>query len=339
MKKQNRGISLISLIITIIVIIILAAIVIFSGMGTPEKAQLAEGIQDNTVTTIKNNLKIGDYVLYEGDTNNSYTLDSSLTGFASENGKELKPETTTWRVWDKKADGTIIIMPTSSVNTFSLCGAIGFVNSVDVIENICDIYANETYGVTANDIRSLKIEDLEDEKVSSNMKTARDNYDGDGSFPQYGKTNVDKYGGNGYTEGTFYIKKDGVTIIKEPNVASSTNPIILTQTSYENTSPVWNKYNESEKDTYGTLLGRTYGWLASPRVGLSSSWADFFVPIANQKKIETNNLCSSDSNYSWGESLGVRPLVSLSPTLQIDTSDTTRDGSTSKKAWQLIKSN
>ncbi len=46
MKNQNQGISLISLIITIIVIIILAAIVIFSGMGTPEKAQLSAVISD-----------------------------------------------------------------------------------------------------------------------------------------------------------------------------------------------------------------------------------------------------------------------------------------------------
>ena len=46
MKKQDRGISLISLIITIIVIIILVAIVIFSGMGTPEKAQLSAVISD-----------------------------------------------------------------------------------------------------------------------------------------------------------------------------------------------------------------------------------------------------------------------------------------------------
>ena len=46
MKKKNRGISLISLIITIIVIIILAAIVIFSGMGTPENTQLSAVISD-----------------------------------------------------------------------------------------------------------------------------------------------------------------------------------------------------------------------------------------------------------------------------------------------------
>ena len=46
MKKQDRGISLISLIITIIVIIILAAIVTFSGMGTQEKAKLYAVIRD-----------------------------------------------------------------------------------------------------------------------------------------------------------------------------------------------------------------------------------------------------------------------------------------------------
>ena len=44
--KKDFGISLISLIITIIVIIILAAIVIFSGMGTPEKAQLSAVVSD-----------------------------------------------------------------------------------------------------------------------------------------------------------------------------------------------------------------------------------------------------------------------------------------------------
>lgn len=45
-KEGKSGISLISLIITIIVVIILAAVVIFSGMDTPEKAQLSKVISD-----------------------------------------------------------------------------------------------------------------------------------------------------------------------------------------------------------------------------------------------------------------------------------------------------
>ena len=46
MEKQNKGISLISLIITIIVIIILAAIVIFNGLDTPESARYAKFTND-----------------------------------------------------------------------------------------------------------------------------------------------------------------------------------------------------------------------------------------------------------------------------------------------------
>ena len=43
---KNQGISLISLIITIIVIIILAAIVIFTGLGTPDSAQFSSFCND-----------------------------------------------------------------------------------------------------------------------------------------------------------------------------------------------------------------------------------------------------------------------------------------------------
>lgn len=40
--QRNSGISLISLIIVIIVIIILAAIVIYMGLATPDKAKFAK---------------------------------------------------------------------------------------------------------------------------------------------------------------------------------------------------------------------------------------------------------------------------------------------------------
>lgn len=46
MKQLKKGISLISLIITIIVIIILAAIVIFTGLNTPDRANFARFVQN-----------------------------------------------------------------------------------------------------------------------------------------------------------------------------------------------------------------------------------------------------------------------------------------------------
>ena len=291
------------------------------------------------VATVSNTLEIGDYVVYEGNANNSYTLDSNLTGYDSENGKELKPVSTTWRVWDKKADGTIVIMPTSPVNSFYLQGEKGFVNSLNIIENVCKIYANEEYGVTADKVKSLKIEDLEDESVSSNMKTVRDNYQkDDDSHPQYGETNAEQYGNSGYTSGKFYIETDGITIRSTPNIASSSNPIVLKQTYYNNSSPAWNNCGNSKlsSTTYGTLLGITMSWLASPCVDLYSSGAGFIVRGAYSSRVGGANLYSPGGGAGMGR-YGVRPLVSLNATLQIDTNDTTRDGSTAEKAWKLIK--
>ena len=46
MKKNNLGISIITLIITIIVIIILASIVLFSGLDTPEQAAVARFVTE-----------------------------------------------------------------------------------------------------------------------------------------------------------------------------------------------------------------------------------------------------------------------------------------------------
>lgn len=53
---KNQGISLITLIITIIVIIILAAIVIFTGLGTPDSANFATFCQnvDNVQSAVLN---------------------------------------------------------------------------------------------------------------------------------------------------------------------------------------------------------------------------------------------------------------------------------------------
>ena len=296
-------------------------------------------VSNYKVATVANTLEIGDYVSYTADASNSYTLDSELTGYASENGKILTPASTTWRVWDKKSDGTVVIVPTGPVNKFYLSGAKGFVNSVDIIESVCDLYTNSELGITTNDIRSMKIEDLEDERVSSNMISVRDNYQKDSSsYPQYGETNAEQYGNSGYTSGSFYTESDGVTIRKTPNVASSTNPIVIRQTYYYNGSPIWNNLENSKfsSATYGTLLGISSGWLASPCVDLDSSYAYFYVRVAFSSCVNAYDLYYSHGGVG-GNSYGVRPLVSLGSMLQVNTGDTARDGSTSAKAWKIIK--
>ena len=92
----------------------------------------------------------------------------------------------------------------------------------------------------------------------------------------------------------------------------------------------------SSNSTVVGILGSSYGWLASQCVNLYSSFADFYVRNAGSSGVYAYGLCSSGGDES-SLSRGVRPLVSLGSMLQIDTSDAARDGSTSAKAWKIIK--
>ena len=80
---KNQGISLISLIITIIVIIILAAIVIFTGLGTPDSAQFSSFCQqvDNVYMAVTDefaDLKVKHAVSGDYRTNEQIYLEIAL---------------------------------------------------------------------------------------------------------------------------------------------------------------------------------------------------------------------------------------------------------------------
>lgn len=112
--KKDKGISLISLIITIIVIIILAAIVIYTGLNTPDRANFAKFTQqvDNIQTAINEEYfkKVEKYatehktrtesqIYYiiasgkEDDVDVNTTLENVRTGTVEELGLYLRPDT------------------------------------------------------------------------------------------------------------------------------------------------------------------------------------------------------------------------------------------------------
>ena len=283
--------------------------------------------------SLADRIKIGDYVSYTGD--GSYKLDSTLTGYSSTSGTTLTPASTTWRVWDIEEDGTVVIMPTAPVNTVHLSGGTGWVNAEMVLDGVCQIYTNSSLGVTAEDIESLRIEDLE--ARSSTLVTTRNNYQATStSYPAYGETNYQQYN-KYYTSGTFYAKYNATTgknEVVKGGINASTTPVELLQTAYYASNPTWNSITNSNFSglTYGDLLGTTYGWLASPCVDLGSSSAAFHVHIARSSDVGRSGLCYSDGG-SYSPSNGVRPLVSLGSELQIEDGD----GKTTSTAWVLSK--
>ena len=458
MKKQNRGISLISLIITIIVIIILAAIVIFSGMGTPEKAQLsavisdidnvqtavdqahygfyteksvagevwtksqfyeavatgetnrdnltgtgivpiskdgmvkmtlpnyegrswgvavedidehtqvgsvvlypgfesngkiystlldvqndgrdtqlADGIQSSGTVKLADLLEVGDYVEYIPDTA-EYTTDTNNTGYTS--AQTFKTQTKDWRVVYKNTEtGEVLLTTNGIVNDGTyLQGTKGYFRGPTELNNICKaLYSNSSLGITA---RSMTIEDLNKACNYTPSEPVRYAYYPNGTTFTEGDTTIE-YNGKTYTKtahvsgsAKFYTSdgggvektdSDGFTY-REPE---ANNPVYVTQT--------WYHYTPSSKNsTVGSILGSPEGFLASPCVGLISSYAGFTVRYARSSLVDTYDLYDS-FGYTDSYGPGVRPLVSLGSMLQIDSSDTSRDGSTSAKAWKIIK--
>ena len=427
MKKQKQGISLISLIITIIVIIILAAIVIFSGMGTPEKAQLSDvidgrtsqltdGIQSSmTVTNVKittdvagtvdagtnvtdgttlyisfdasengtpvtvtpslpyaittngdyeftltnasgktkthkvsvtnykvptiaDKVKVGDYVEYIPDTA-EYTTDTNNTGRTST--QTLNTETKDWRVLYVNSETGEVLLTTNGIvnNGTYLQGKKGYFRGPTELNNICKaLYSNSSLGITA---RSMTIEDLNKAYNYTPSEPTRYAYypkettfaEGDTTIEYNGKTYTKTSHGDStakfYTSDGGGIEKtdgDGFTY-REPEAG---NPVYVTQTYY-------GYYNPSlSNSTVGSILGNSWGWLASPCVGIDSSYAIFGVRRADGGGVNVDFLYYS-IGFTNSYSNGVRPLVSLGSMLQIDTSDTARDGSMSAKAWKIIK--
>lgn len=316
--------------IVIISLIILLVIIIFTVILKP--------------STIADKVKIGDYINYVADTNNSYMLNKDITGDYETDGTKVTPEHARWRVWDIKEDGTVIIAPETAMTEVTLRGSTGFINGINVIENVCDIYANEElYGVSATDIRSMKLEDLEDTNRSSNIIKFRDNFEKDSdTYPQYGETNVEQYGNNGYTEGIFYTEEDSLTITSTPRVASETNPIVLKQTYYNSMNEEklygslgWNSLqyeNPGQKGTYGNLLQDGLLWLASPCVKCyeSGAWFGFFDVSSNI--IDAESLVDSDG-HNFSSTRKVCPLISLSPSLKISGGN----GKAASTAWEITK--
>ena len=458
-KKSSKGISLISLIITIIVIIILAAIVIFSGMGTPEKAQLSavisdidnvqtavdqayyglyteksvagevwtksqfyeavatgetdrenltgtgivpiskdamvkmslpnyegrkwgvavEDVDENTqvgsvvlypgfetngkiystlldvqndgrseqiaegikpeVIKIADMVKVGDYVEYVPD-NSTYTTDTNNTGWTS--AQTLSTEQKDWRVLYVNSETGEVLLATNGIvndDTF-LQGIKGYFRGPTELNNICkELYSNSALGITA---RSMTIEDSNKAcNYTPSEPTTRYAYYPIGTTFADGDTTIE-YNGNTYTKtayrsstAKFYTSDGGGIektdsdgfIYREPQ---TDKPVYITETRYY--------YNPSSKNsTVGNILGTNFSWLASTCVvpNIYLTYFEMYL-IRSDRTFEGNLGYTSSGNLGAGRS-GVRPVVSLGSKLKIDTSDTTRDGSTSAKAWKIIK--
>ncbi len=296
------------------------------------------------VPTIADKVKVGDYVEYIPDTA-EYTTNTNNTGYTS--AQTFKTQSKDWRVLYKNTETGEVLLTTNGIvndgtgeknEKMCLVGTKGYFRGQTELNNICKaLYSNSSLGITA---RSMTVEDLNKACNYTPSESIRYAYYPNGTTFAEGDTTIE-YNDKIYTKtahasstAKFYtsdgggIEKtdsDGFTY-REPEAG---NPVYITQTYYSYTP-------SSKNSTVGSILGSSYGWLASPCVNLLSSYARFGVRRANSGRVNADLLYISDGS-TLSTSYGVRPLVSLGSMLQIDTGDTARDGSTSAKAWKIIK--
>ena len=297
------------------------------------------------VPTIADKVKVGDYVEYIPDTA-EYTTNTNNTGYTS--AQTFKTQSKDWRVLYKNTETGEVLLTTNGIvndgtgeknEKMCLVGTKGYFRGQTELNNICKaLYSNSSLGITA---RSMTVEDLNKAcNYTPSEPTTRYAYYPIGTTFAEGDTTIE-YNDKIYTKtahasstAKFYtsdgggIEKtdsDGFTY-REPEAG---NPVYITQTYYSYTP-------RSKNSTVGSILGSSYGWLASPCVDLYSTRAYFNVRGASSSSVNAYFLYNS-SGSADSLSYGVRPLVSLGSMLQIDTGDTARDGSTSAKAWKIIK--
>ena len=296
------------------------------------------------VPTIADKVKVGDYVEYIPDTA-EYTTDTNNTGYTS--AQTFKTQTKDWRVLYKNTETGEVLLTTNGIvndgtgeknDKMYLQGTKGYFRGPTELNNICKaLYSNSSLGITA---RSMTIEDLNKACNYTPSEPIRYAYYPKGTTFVEGDTTIE-YNGKTYTKTAYgyrtakFYTSDGGEIEKtdsdgftyrEPEAGK---PVYITQTYY-------NYIPSSKNSTVGSILGNSLGWLASPCVSLRSSFANFYVRYAGSSDVDASFLRNSDNGANRG-SRGVRPLVSLGSMLRIDTSDAARDGSTSAKAWKIIK--
>ncbi len=298
------------------------------------------------VPTIADKLKVGDYVEYIPDSA-EYTTDMNNTGYTS--SQTFKTQTKDWRVLYKNIEtGEVLLTTNGLVNDGTgdkndkmyLKGIKGYFRGEIELNKICStLYSNNALGMIA---RSMTIEDLNKacDYIPSTTPERYAYYPQGTTFNDEDKTI--EYNNNVYTKGAHYYygipkfySSDGGGVEETDSDGfkyrkpATNNPVYATETLYS--------YNVNSKNsTVGNILGSDYGWLASSCTNLASQYMRFDMRYAYDNYVNSAFLYRSNGD-AVTKNYGNRPVISINSAFQLDTNDTARDGSTSAKAWKLIK--
>ena len=295
--KQQKGITLIALIITIVVLLILAAVAI-SSIQNDGILHYAQNAADNWNKAAQNEANmLGDYMNYLNNMGSSSTSGTwTQNGTTVTNGKDTLAVGDTvkvqvgegtaeaysangysnWKVLGAENGQLLLVTAENVGDNLYLEGKEGYNTGIAQLTDRCDDYLNSTY---ATEARSIKVEDLN--RITGFIPS---------SYSGYGESYT-------YTSDFVHPTK---------GEASSSNPITEERTYY---------YYDTSSDeignvAYNLLFGGRY-WLASSYVEAYSSYAEFGLRCVYGGDVDYCFLWDSYDGASYDGEGGVRAVVSL----------------------------
>ena len=326
--KNNKGITLVALVVTIVVLLILAGVsinLVLGNNGIIAKAKdaetkSAEASQNdlkgmNALTEEMNNAlgekpkvdlskyKIGDYVNYKYDVVSSgYETKSEENGYGNQTIGQ-STETLKWRILNiDEAKGTVDLVsavPTS--NTVRFQGILGYNNGPYVMDKICEaLYSNNSRGIKA---RSIDLLDMEQHLTAAGI-AARN---ADSGAVKYGTTKT-------YTSNTKYPSLYANQKGAGPNITAADASAKITQPK---TDAGNDPYEESKAiATTEPTTDSSYGKASSTGLTLTQTYYDIdfnsenygdaasVLPAQPGYWVAARYVLADTKNASWGLRLG-----------------------------------
>lgn len=300
-------------------------------------------------------IKIGDYVNYTPDavstTDEKYTdLISKLgtySGSTENTTKTLTQESLNWRVLDI-VDGEVrLISETPTEKKIKLYGAKGYNNAVYLLDKACYVlYSNSEQTKLA---QNLKLDDVKkyftyDYTQQKNPNVDTGKYGGiktytDENYRYYPKLfSKEKTGCVDGIQGTELDLSEQTEPINE-EAEQAKESITVTQTYWEKKTITNSDFN---KEIYYKLFinnEKNYEnyWLSTRSVHVSSGESHFRIRliyngyISNEDLYYNNGVSHTDGLVAYA----FRPVITLNSDVQIDATDTTKDGTTATNAYIL----
>ena len=367
LRKENKGITLVALVITIIILLILAGITISSLTNTGlfakakearDKTQNAAENQAKTLNEYEDELnkyisgttgekaekladkvKVGDYVSYIPDTvsNTDTKYTTLISNLAIYSGSTANTTSTLtqekdlkWRVLDVQNGQVRLISEVPTTSKITLSGYNGYNNAVKLLDDACSTLYNNSK--LASRVQNLKIEDITKYMTTQPTEDTTPYSPTNINYPKILENEENQTVVNSTTSNKLGVSKQDGFVTGNGTSATST----LKKTYWSQSMTSADKFTDSKYYELFIKKGenkyKNY-WISSRCLTINSDFGCYFIREVENGSLKADDLCGT-SGYQSPLLYAFRPVVTLNSNVKIDNTNS-GDGSTAEQAYAI----